>query len=467
MASTTGGLAPVVRRPKFQYDRAFQAKMVRTLYQDPAFAGAVVEHLAPEHFEKRVHRWFCKHILDYVKKHGSGVTKDAIHHAVGRELKFGKMRKELAAEIAAFEPKLDLTVKDRSYVKEELHRFVKYQAYREAILDSLDFLERGEMDKVPAVFAKAISVQDTDSGFGTFYVRDVRKRTKARKLHVKNGVPTGLMVDEHFRAGGVPPGSLAAIVAPTGKGKSQFLIHFGKSAILEGNKKVLHITCELDEQTVCDRYDASFSGIQLSQLENKASKIRGIVQELGTQHGEFLHVKYFPSMTLTVAKLKAYIRQLERIGFYPDVVIVDYADEMLPTVMRDSSYLEMGGIYRELRSLAGELQIVIWTASQTSKGALTKEEFDIDAVADSFQKMFVCDLVLLFCQTKQELKQKRGRVVIGKSRLGATGPTYKLHCDWARSTIRAVAGGGAVVAPITAAKKTKGPLGLTKVKRAA
>ena len=54
---------------------------------------------------------------------------------------------------------------------------------------------------------------------------------------------------------------------------------------------------------------------------------------------------------MTAAALVGYIRQLERVAFYPTLIIVDYADEMLPSVRtRDNNqYEDMGAVYRELR----------------------------------------------------------------------------------------------------------------------
>jgi hypothetical protein len=61
-------------------------------------------------------------------------------------------------------------------------------------------------------------------------------------------------------------------------------------------------------------------------------------------------------------------------------MVVDYADILRP-LEKDSnsnSYSEAGGIYEELRQAAGELQIPVWTASQTNRCLSIDTKIDIE-----------------------------------------------------------------------------------------
>ena len=55
------------------------------------------------------------------------------------------------------------------------------------------------------------------------------------------------------------------------------------------------------------------------------------------------------------------------LGTKVDMIIVDYADILRPahSEKNSNSYSEVGGIYEELRGVAGELQVPIWSASQS------------------------------------------------------------------------------------------------------
>lgn len=437
--STPSAIAMSAAPIKFDYSRAFQARMLRTLVQDPDFACTTGVFLLPEHFEKRAHRWLAKKILGYAKKHGSGIGQDALDIELDRDLRIGTFPGEDKAEVLAFFAKLKNPIKDRSFIKEEVYRFVKNQVTRQAILSSLDHLEGHDFESIDKEFQRVLEVQESLSGgLGQFFVRDVSERTSRRKSYEKNGVSTGLRIDDYLKPGGLPPKSLGCVVAPSGKGKSHVLVHLGKSGIIDSNAKVLHVTLELSEDSVLDRYDAAFAGVSISLLEKKRITVRDKVKELGATYGECLVVKEFPPASLTVPALRAYIRQLERMAFYPSLVLVDYADLMLPShASRDrDAYEDMGNIYTELRRLSYEVNAPVWTASQTQRSALNKPIIDIDSISDSFKKAMIADLVICLSQTVEEKKAKVARFFLAKNRLGPDKLDLKVHLDWSRSTIK-------------------------------
>ncbi len=88
-----------------------------------------------------------------------------------------------------------------------------------------------------------------------------------------------------------------------------------------------------------------------------------------TIKGEII-IKYYPARTITSHTIQAHVQQMASLGFKPDLIIVDYADLMSANARTDARYQELGAVYEELRGLAGELQVPIWTASQTQRSAL-------------------------------------------------------------------------------------------------
>lgn len=451
------GTTHALKKP-FEYDTPFQLRLVRVLYQEVDFTLSVCHYLSHEHFEKRLHRWMAKEILDYAKKHGHGITKAAFHIAIQRGLKprrikyrngtYGKKLPPLLAasdvkEVKALIDGLVKVVKDRSFIKEELYRFVKHQVTREMILRSLDHLDFADYDAVDKEINRVLEVATIDQGgVGHFYVRDVDERVKKRREEVANGIPTGLKVDEYLRPGGLPKGAIGVVLAATNVGKSKALVNIGKAAIVEGGAKVLHITLEDSEDDILDNYDACFSHVQLSALKDKPKKIRRTVDEYGTKHGEFLVVKEFPGATLTVPMLEQYLKLLERAGFVPDMVIIDYADEMLPTLSSGDgdTYKEQGNVYRELARMAHPLRynVAVWTAAQTNRSALDAEVVDLNNMGDSFKKAQKAHLVLALCQTEEEQRGGFGRVLIAKNKFGPKKISHRVRFDWNRCIWRNV-----------------------------
>lgn len=425
----------------FTYSADFQLRAIRVLFQDPDFICTVGAYLAPRHFERGSHQWLAEQMLDYAAKHGHGIGLDALEITAERAVKANTLRGVMLDEVIDILETIDHPVKDRTFLKEELFRFVKHQATKAAILDSLPLLDTGDYAKIDELFAQVAEVSAlTAGGLGSAFFKTVKARTARRQHYVKDGVPSGLRVDSYLKPGGLPPKTLGVVLAPTNKGKSHILVHIGGSAIVESDRKerVLHVTLELPQEYVEDRYDSWFSRVSINDLEVKAPGVEKSMLTFAQKYGDCLRVKEFPSGTLTVPALKAYIRQLERTGFYPTMVIVDYADEMAdatPHMKVGDTYLLQGNIFRGLRGLAGELKIPFWTATQTNKGALKLELIDLDSIGESYAKAKIADLVIAWCQTPEEEKLGKGRVYLCKSRLGPTKIEMPARCDWTQSRV--------------------------------
>ena len=438
-ATSSAGAAAPRAVPKFTYALPFQKRMLRVLYSDFAFTATTATHLKHEHFETPAYRWIAQKILTYAKAHGSGIGLDALRIEAERDGTLGKLNKEIKPKVELLISSLDKPVADRSFIKEELFRFIKNQTTRTAIINSLDHLDMMDFDAIDQEFSKVLDVQESlGGGLGHFYVRDVQQRTRKRKEYTKDGIATGIRVDDYLKAGGLPPKALGCIVAPSGIGKSNALIHFGRSGIIESNAKVLHVTTELSEEAILDRYDAAFTQVAINKLELKRKAVRRKVRDLGSEAGECLVVKEFPPATLTAHALRAYVRQLERVAFYPTLIIVDSADDMIPSVKSkdNNTYQDMGGVYRELRKLSYDVNAPVWTVSQSTRAALNKEFFDWNLIADSAKKVMVADVVLILLQTLEEKKQHRARFFIAKNRQGVDKIECRVQLDWSKSTIR-------------------------------
>ena len=64
----------------------------------------------------------------------------------------------------------------------------------------------------------------------------------------------------------------------------------------------------------------------------------------------------------------------------PDAVIVDYADILKPTTFYKEKRHATGETYENLRGIAGEFDIPIWTASQANRSSLEEDVIDATKV---------------------------------------------------------------------------------------
>jgi len=113
------------------------------------------------------------------------------------------------------------------------------------------------------------------------------------------------------------------------------------------------------------------------------------------------------------------------LGMEVDMVIVDYADIMSDTTkhVREVRH-QLGNIYEDLRGLAGQLQVPIWTASQANRSSLEEDIIEAQKVAESYQKVMTADFVFSMSRKVEDKIANTGRIHIIKNRFGPDGLTF-------------------------------------------
>ena len=106
------------------------------------------------------------------------------------------------------------------------------------------------------------------------------------------------------------------------------------------------------------------------------------------------------------------------------MVLVDYADIMKDVGKAQEMRHALGNIYEDLRGMAGEMQIPIWTASQANRSALDEDVIEASKVAESYTKVMTADFVISLSRKIEDKIGNTGRFHIIKNRFGPDGLTY-------------------------------------------
>ena len=122
--------------------------------------------------------------------------------------------------------------------------------------------------------------------------------------------------------------------------------------------------------------------------------------------------------------LSAHIKKATSFGAEVDMIIVDYADIMRDIGKSTEMRHQLGNIYEDLRGLAGEMQIPIWTASQANRSALDEDVIDASKVAESYAKVMTADFVISVSRKIEDKIANTGRFHVIKNRFGPDGLTY-------------------------------------------
>lgn len=425
------------RRKGLPFDSDFQKKLVRTIYQDGTFAASLVGLLEPESFESRVLKWIVEKIFWYHDQYKTHPSKMVLEREAKKSVRIGTVQGADITALAKALVGLDTVTPDRSYIEDEVFRFIK----RANVAKSLQAIDKairtGDFDLVDTEMQKAAAFKPARTNeFGKTASHNVLDRVKRRLRQQEFGVTSGTPVDRAMKSEGIQRKQVGIVIGPTGRGKTATLVHHAASAAEDG-KSVLYVSCELDEDDTLDRIDARLCGIDLNLLKKKPKTIQELYVNRLKDVGDRLHVKFYPPGTLTVGGIRAYIKKLETIGFYPDLIIVDYVDLLRPSQRFDAGdeYAAQGSVVRELRGLMGELNIACWTACQANRGALDAEVVDKQHVADSFQKIMIADVVVTLCQTLEEKARETMRIFLAKNRNGYDGMEFYIKMDTAQCRI--------------------------------
>jgi replicative DNA helicase len=401
-----------------KYGQQYQTKVISNLVTDRTFLEKVSDVLHPKYFEADTNKWIIEHVTEYFKTYKNVPTTDYFKTQL-HKLTDAALQQTIARQLK--EVYSHQNASDKDWVKEEFVTFCKNQNFKEVILKSVDLLKLGQFDKIEKLVRDAVKVGQTYD-LGLNYKDDVAVRFEDVN---RRTVKTGWDVIDELMDGGLGPGELGVVVAPSGIGKTWILSHIGAEAVKQG-KNVLHYTLELTQNYVGQRYDTIFTGIPSATLKENTDIIKDKIERL---NGGML-IKYYPPKGITANTIAAHVEMVRSTTFQPDLIIIDYADLLVSINGKNNSdYQEAGGIYIDLRALSGEYQIPIWTASQTNRSAIDSEIIQADKIADSYAKVMNADFILSVSRKDTDKLNNTARVHVMKNRFGPDGMTFPTKMD--------------------------------------
>ncbi len=274
----------------------------------------------------------------------------------------------------------------------------------------LDLIDR-EISRLYEI-CSGVSVRER----GEFLLQQASARI--RRAPYEDKVPTGLRVCDTILGGGLGKGEMGVVLAPTGYGKSFWLVTIGANAVRR-QKKVIHVTLEMSKEKVIERYETHLTRITKERLvESENDVIRKLSRLRRLLSPGDVYVIHFPMRSITVEELRVVINQISFVEeFFPDLIIIDYGDVIKPRESRNAQRYELlGEIYEKLVALAHELNVPLWTGSQARRISVNKEFVTVADMAESFAKAQVADVIIAICRTREEEMTHRGRFYFAKVR---------------------------------------------------
>lgn len=399
----------------------YQEKIVQALFVDHKFLDQMSDVLEPKYFTLRHLEVMTKKLFDYVKQYREFPSLDVIEMQIAQD--------DTLSEKMIIETQVRSFIKnvkekplngDMRWVQENSLEFCQRQALIAAIGTALDKVESKDYSSISRIMKEALN-KGAPRDAGHEYELGIDRRAKRS---IRAPISTGWAPIDAATGGGWEKGTLSTVIAPTGAGKSMFLVNIACAALQQG-LNVLYVTLEMADWKIALRADSYFSGIPINDVPDNTDRVKKSIGE--KCKGRFI-VKEWPTKTASVQTIRAHLQKLEQTKeFKPDVVLVDYADLLRSSKGYGEKRHELEGNYEELRGVAQEFNVVMVTADQTNRGGMNEELVTLTAIAESYAKATVCDLIMTVSRTVTDKENGTGRLFIAKSRLGEDGIVFPFN----------------------------------------
>jgi replicative DNA helicase len=397
-----------------EYGWGFQVKVLAAMFTDRIFLQQISDIIQADYFESEANSWLLDVILAHFREYKAPPSKDVLKvkltelHSEGPESVLKAAILEQLKDVFRFMESDDLT-----FVKDEILKFCKNQEIKRAIMESVGLLQQGNYDQIKTNMDQAMKA-GADTDIGLDYKNSVAARYDEAARHT---ITTGWDVVDDLMDGGLANGELGVVMAPAGIGKSWLLINIGANAIKAGHT-VIHYTLELNKEYVGQRYDSVLTGINAQTLKHHQDTVQ---EKMDSLKGELI-VKYYPTKSVGVMGLKAHLEKSIMLGKKPALVIVDYGDLLKINVKKDK-HEALEELYEDLRGMAGEYDVPVWTASQAGRSALEEDIIEADKIASSYGKVMVADFLMSLSRKVEDKMSGTGRGHVIKNRFGPDGIT--------------------------------------------
>lgn len=425
------------------YDRDFgpdyQQHVLAVLLRMPDAVLRYRTALDHTFFSDDVRRTVARVLLQYVDEYGSVPTRSTVVERLRKSLDektFQRARRLMVSLYSA-------DISDHQSVLESIVAFGKTQAMINAVLKGVDLINAGKPGEVEDVVQEAGTVGEDllDVGLNYSDQFDIRVREKyvERKGEIDVvRIPTGIVHVDQVLEGGMSEGEMGCVAGHTGVGKSHVLVNIGYGALTSGYCVVHYVTSDMSKNDVEYRYDSRMAEKGILHRQNNPEKFARLLRKR-RQEMNFgrLVIQDYPARTLTVEKIRSHLRLLRSQGFVPAVVIVDYADVMLPSrTFRGEPWREMTWVYEKLHSLAGQEDVVLWTASQVPGSPNDLDVIGTTDLADSKGKSRPLNVLMSINQTDREYEAGTARLYMAKVRRAEGRQLIECEVAWSQCLIQ-------------------------------
>ena len=381
--------------------------ILTNLFYNEDYTRKALPYIKPLYFNKRDEKILFEEVEKFVLKYKNIPTKEAITIELNNRKDINEEAYKNIKTLIATLIKEDT---DLQWLLDTTEKFCKDRAVHNAVLDGIKILDgkdkQRQSEAIPSILADALAVS-FDNHIGHDYIGDSQSRfdwyhTKEKRY------PFDLSYFNRITKGGIPSKTLNIALAGTGVGKSLFMCHCASSFLTQG-LNVLYITLEMAEERIAERIDANLLDVSMDDLhdmpkdlyDSKLSKLEGKTK------GKLI-IKEYPTASAHSGHFRALLNELAlKKSFKPQVIFIDYLNICGSSRFKGgniSSYFYVKAIAEELRGLAVEFDVPIFSATQTTRTGFVSTDIGLEDTSESFGLPATADFMFAL-MSNEELEQ--------------------------------------------------------------
>ena len=401
-----------------------ESLVVNSFLFNEGFVRRVLPHIQDEYFEDQSHRVLFDEVRKYFIEYDALPTREAMVIEL-------ETRRDLTADQFT---SLVNTIRNSDEEPHELkwlidttEKWCRDRAIYNALLESIQIADGNDdkrtRDSIPSILSDALAVS-FDNSIGHDYLYDADDRYDFYH-RVEEKIPFDLDLLNKVTKGGLSRKTLNIALAGTGVGKSLFMCHCAASHLMMGYN-VLYITMEMAEEKIAERIDANLLDVSVQQLATLPKMMfDSKITKLSEKTQGRLVIKEYPTASAHVGHFKSLLSELAiKKSFVPDVIFVDYLNICASARYKGAivnSYTYVKAIAEELRGLAGECNVPIVSATQTTRSGYGNSDVELTDTSESFGLPATADF--MFALISSEDLDQAGQLMIKQLKNRYNDPT--------------------------------------------
>ena len=364
-----------------------ETTIISNLFFNEDFTRKALPFIQPEYFNNADERILFTEIFKFVDTYKNLPTKDTILIELNNRK---DINDEQVKNIKQLVSSANNEEVDLQWLLDTTEKWCKDRAVHNAVLSGIKILDKKDTKRtpeaIPSILSDALAVS-FDNHIGHDYIEDAENRFEYYHTKEKR-YKFDLDYFNRITKGGVPSKTLNIALAGTGVGKSLFMCHAASNFLNEG-QNVLYITLEMAEERIAERIDANLLDVTIDDLHDMPKQLyEDKMNKLRTKTSGKLIIKEYPTASAHSGHFRALMNELAlKKSFKPDVVFIDYLNICASARFKGgniSSYFYIKAIAEELRGLAVEFNMPIFSATQTTRTGYVSTDIGLEDTSESF-----------------------------------------------------------------------------------